>query len=348
MKQSQSHSQKNLSVTRFEKTWPIFFIFPAVLFVISFMMGRYSLTPIELFETIYYQFTDPSMIADPNQATVLFDIRIPRVIVVMLVGAGIGTAGAAYQGLFQNPLVSPDILGASAGASFGATLAILMFLPTYGIQAISFLFSVIAVFVATRFENVMKYQPILALVLGGMLVKSFFDAGVSITKYLSDPDDTLPAITFWLMGTFNGVKPKHILEVSIPLVVALFILFMNRQKLNVITFGETEASSMGVNTRRLRITTIAACTLITASSISICGQIGWVGLIIPHLARSLTGPNFRQLLPMSAILGASFLLICDTICRNAFSVELPIGILTSIIGIPFFVVIFKRKAKEFS
>ena len=327
-----------------KKGWPILLTIPALLFLLSFTMGRYPISIRELVHTVYYHFKSPEQILDKNMSTVLFNIRIPRVLVVLMVGAGISMAGSAYQGMFKNPLVSPDILGATAGASFGAALALISHQPISVVQFYAFIGGLIAVLITTRFENMVSYEPILSLVLGGMLVKALFNAGLSVIKYLSDPEQTLPAITFWLMGTFTDVKAKHLIQVGLPLVFAAIIFFLNRQKLNVVSFGEEEARSLGVNTNRVRLEVIITSTLITASSVSICGQIGWVGLIVPHLARAVTGPNYRLLLPVSAIIGSSFLLICDTICRNAFAVELPIGILTSIMGIPFFIVIFKQKA----
>lgn len=328
----------------FSRYWPILIVVPIALFLWSFTLGRYPISYQELISTMYWHFQDPSKIADPNMQTVLFNIRIPRVLVVLMVGAGMSMAGSAYQGMFRNPLVSPDILGASAGAGFGAALAIILNQPVSQIQLFAFIGGIFAVFFATRFERIMRYDPILALVLGGMLIKSFFNSGLSIIKYLADPEQTLPAITFWLMGTFTDVVKNDIFQVLIPLLIASIFLFLNRQRLNVASFGEEEAKAMGVRTKWVRFEVIVACTLITASSISICGEIGWIGLIIPHLSRALAGPNYRTLIPVSAILGSSYLLICDTICRNAFAVELPIGILTSLMGIPFFIVIFKQRA----
>lgn len=337
-------SARQKSQRFFSRYWPILLIVPVALFFWSFTLGRYPISHQDLLSTIYWHFHDPSRIADPNMQTVLFNIRIPRVLVVLMVGAGISMAGSAYQGMFRNPLVSPDILGASAGAGFGAAFAIILHQPVSRVQLFAFTGGILAVFFATRFERVLRYDPILALVLGGMLIKSFFNSGLSIIKYLADPEQTLPAIVFWLMGTFTDVVKNDIFQVLIPLLTATFFLFLNRQRLNVASFGEEEAKSMGVRTNRVRWEVIGACTLITASSISICGEIGWIGLIIPHLSRALAGPNYRTLIPVSAILGSSYLLICDTICRNAFAVELPIGILTSLMGIPFFIVIFKQRA----
>ncbi|NMA12712.1 MAG: iron ABC transporter permease [Chloroflexi bacterium] len=330
----------------FVRYWPVLLIFPVFFFFWSFSLGRYPIGYQDLVRTVYLHYSDPSKIIDLNMETVLFNIRIPRVLVVLMVGAGMSMAGSAYQGMFRNPLVSPDILGVTAGASFGAALAIIQKQPISRIQLFAFAGGILAVYCATRFERMIRYDPVLALVLGGILIKGLFNAGLSVVKYLADPEQSLPAITFWLMGTFTDVVKKNIPQVAIPLIISMILLYINRQRLNVVSFGDEEAKTMGVRTKHVRLEVIIACTLITASSVSICGQVGWIGLIIPHLARSLTGPNYRVLLPVSAILGSCFLLLCDTVCRNAFAVELPIGILTSLMGIPFFIIIFKQKASK--
>lgn len=327
------------------KHWWVLAALPVALFVFSFTIGRYPMQLDEFFETIWFHFVDPTQIADPRTETVLFNIRIPRVLTVVVVGAGLAVAGASYQGMFHNPLVSPDILGASAGAAFGAGLGILTNQSVLGIQILAFIGSLLAVFLATQTNRLMNYDPILALVLGGLLIKTLFDAGLSSIKFLADPDNQLPSITFWLIGTFSDTKARNFVEVLVPFAVALAILFFNRRKLNVLAFGEDEARALGVNTRAVRIQVIVACTMITASSVSVAGQIGWIGLIVPHLGRAITGPNYLKLLPLCAILGASFLLVCDNLCRNVLAVELPIGILTSLLGVPFFLIIFKQRSK---
>lgn len=325
--------------------WPILIAIPIILFFVSFTLGKYDMNLKELICTMYYHFADPSKIIDKNMETVLFNIRIPRVIVVLMVGAGLSIAGASYQGMFKNPLVSPDILGASAGAGFGASIALLFSQSMATVQICSFCGGILAVVMATQVNKVMKYDPILALVLGGILIRTLFTSGLSIIKFLADTDDQLPAITFWLMGSFASTNKSDILAVFIPTVISFAMLFALRWKLNVLSFGEEEAKSMGINTKRIRRWVIVASTLITASSISVCGMIGWIGLVVPHLSRSLVGPNYKILVPVCGIIGASFLLVVDNIARCAWVVELPIGILTSLMGVPFFIIIFKRKTK---
>lgn len=325
--------------------WPILIAIPIILFFVSFTLGKYDMNLKELISTMYYHFVDPSKIIDEKMETVLFNIRIPRVIVVLMVGAGLSIAGASYQGMFKNPLVSPDILGASAGAGFGASIALLMSQSMATVQICSFCGGILAVVMATQVNKVMKYDPILALVLGGILIRTLFTSGLSVIKFLADSEDQLPAITFWLMGTFSSTNKFDILPVFIPMAISFAVLFVLRWKLNVLSFGEEEAKSMGINTKRIRRWVIVASTLITASSISVCGMIGWIGLVVPHLSRSLVGPNYKTLIPVCGIIGASFLLVVDNIARCVWAVELPIGILTSLMGVPFFIIIFKRKTK---
>ena len=258
-----------------------------------------------------------------------------------IAGGGRSIAGAAYQGMFKNPMVSPDILGASAGAGFGACLAILMELPTVYVQMFSFCGGILAVFIAATATRRFSMDPILGLVLGGMMVSTLFQSGTSTIKILADADNKLPQITFWLMGSFNVMNKAKLFSILIPIGAGFLILFLVRWQLNVLSFGEDEASSLGIKTKRIRSMVIIASTLITASCVSVCGMVGWVGLVIPHAGRALAGPDYRRLLPVCAILGSTFLLLVDDVARTAFMVELPIGILTSFIGVPFFMFIFK-------
>ena len=321
--------------------WPVLLVLPILAFVLSFGVGRFSISPSELLHTLFYHFADPSQIVDSNMETTLFNIRLPRILAVLLVGGGLSIAGAAYQGMFKNPMVSPDILGASAGAGFGACLAMLMELPTVYVQMFSFCGGILAVFIAATATRRFSMDPILGLVLGGMMVSTLFQSGTSTIKILADADNKLPQITFWLMGSFNVMNKAKLFSILIPIGAGFLILFLVRWQLNVLSFGEDEASSLGIKTKRIRSMVIIASTLITASCVSVCGMVGWVGLVIPHAGRALAGPDYRRLLPVCAILGSTFLLLVDDVARTAFMVELPIGILTSFIGVPFFMFIFK-------
>jgi iron complex transport system permease protein len=331
---------------RLAHKWPLLLILPVAAFLFSFSIGRFPITIPELLHTLYYHFIDPQQIIDPNMETTLFNIRLPRVLAVLLVGGGLSIAGASYQGMFKNPMVSPDILGASAGAGFGACIAMLLEMPTLHVQIFSFCGGLIAVLFAVTATKRFSRDAILGLVLGGMMVSTLFQSGTSALKLLADADNKLPQITFWLMGSFNTMNNPRLVSILIPMGLGYGILFFMGWQLNVLSFGEEEARSLGIKTQRVRRLVIFASTLITASSVSVCGMVGWVGLVIPHMGRALVGPNFKRLIPISAILGSTFLLMVDNVARTAFTVELPIGILTAFIGVPFFFFIFKYNTKR--
>lgn len=326
----------------------ILFIIPILLFLISFTIGRYSISISDLLKTFYYHFVDPSKIVDANMETVLFNVRLPRVIAVLLVGGGLSVTGAAYQGMFQNPLISPDILGASAGAGLGAALGLLLSKSSTMVQIYAFGFCLASVFLTTLINKLVAKDPILGLVLGGMLVASLLSASTSYIKLVADADDKLPSITFWLMGGFSSIVKEDIFSTIIPFIIGFFILFRQRWQLNVISFGEEEARSLGVNTKMVRRKVIFASTLIIGASVSISGIIGWVGVVIPHLARAIVGPNYKKLLTASLLIGASYLLIVDNCIRTIWTAEPPIGIITSVLGVPFFLFILKNNTKGWS
>lgn len=307
-------------------------------FLISFTIGRYSMSISELFTIVIGKITGAAPTWPIALETVLFKVRIPRIIVAILVGAALATSGATYQGLFKNPMVSPDILGASAGAGFGAAIAILMSFGVVGVQVSSFIFGLGAVALAYVISSIIGKgnNAILVLVLTGMVVSTVFSSLTSVTKYLADSDNKLPAITFWLMGGLSSVSTKDMLILLIPMILGAIPLFLLRWKLNVLSFGEEEAQALGINTQKIRLIIIFCSTLLSAASVAIGGMIGWIGLIIPHVARLIVGPNYKLLLPASAIIGATFLLIVDNIARSLLTVEIPLGILTSLIGAPFF------------
>ena len=313
-------------------------------FFFSFMMGKYAMTPVEVRQTFWAHFFDPANV-DPKMDRVLFRIRLPRVGVVMLVGAALAVAGASYQGMFKNPLTSPDLLGASAGASLGACLALLWGLAGEYVQLFAFLGGMLAVGMAVWLNRQVDYDPTLGLVLAGILVSTLFQSGMSMVKFLADADDKLPTITFWLMGSFANVNAGDFLVSLLPMLIGFVILMSQSWKLNVLSFGDEEARAMGVKTRSTRLLVIFASTLITSASVAVAGIVGWIGLVIPHLARAIVGPNYKVLLPCSMVVGAVYLLLVDNIARLAMTVEVPIGILTAILGVPFFVVIFKHNMK---
>ena len=269
--------------------------------------------------------------------TIVFKVRLPRIIGAMLVGASLSVSGAVYQGMFKNPLVSPDILGVTSGSAFGAALAIFLSFNTVEIQISSFIFGLIGVSLVYLISKRIKDDPLITLVITGVLVGSIFTSLTSLIKYLADTDDKLPTITFWLMGSLTGISPKDIKTVLIPILLGMIPLYILRWHLNVLSLEEDEAKTLGLDTGKLRVIVIACSTLMTAAAVSISGMIGWIGLVIPHLSRMIVGPDYRVLLPTTILLGSSYLLLIDNIARALTTVEIPLGILTSLVGAPFFI-----------
>ncbi len=269
--------------------------------------------------------------------TVLFEVRLPRILAAVLVGAAIAAAGAAYQTLFRNPLVSPDILGVSTGAGLGAVIGIFLSLPVAGIQLAAFAMGLATVGVVYAIASMVHgREPVLVLVLAGVVVGSLAGAAISLLKILADPYDQLPAIVFWLLGSLSAVRRGEVWAAAPLVLVGLVPLILLRWRINVLSLGDEEAKALGVEAGWLRLAVIAAATLMTASVVAISGVIGWVGLVIPHIARMAVGPSFDRLLPTAMLLGASYLLLVDTLARTMARIEVPIGILTAIIGAPFF------------
>ena len=280
-----------------------------------------------------------------QQASIFFNVRAPRIVLALLIGCCLSAAGAAFQGTFQNPLVSPDLLGASQGAALGAAIAILLGLSSLQISMWAFVFSLITVALVVFISMHARGNPITVVILAGVMVSSLFSAGVSYTKLVADPNDTLPAITYWLMGSLTGAKFADIQLVAIPMAVGLIVLFALRWRINILTMGDDEAATMGVNAKLVRLLVMVAATLVTASSVAVSGMIGWVGLVIPHLCRMLVGCDYRKLLPASMVMGAGFLLLVDDIARVATTMEIPIGILTAFVGAPFFLYLITKGRK---
>ena len=287
--------------------------------------------------------------SSPAIETVVLQVRGPRVLAAVLVGAALALAGTAFQGLFRNPLVSPDILGASSGAALGAVVGIYLSLGVFAIQALAFaggLVAVAAVYVIG--SAVRSRDPILVLVLTGVVVGSLFGAGVGLVKYLADPYNQLPAMTFWLLGSLSATTAPDLIPLLGPIALGALVLIALRWRMNVMSLPEEEARALGVATGRLRVAIVAAATLVTSASVAAAGIIGWVGLVVPHLARSLVGPDFARLLPASAILGGGYLLLIDTLARTMAQVEIPLGILTAVIGTPFFIWLLASVQKTWS
>ena len=303
----------------------------------SLLLGRYALSPGQLLHMLWTKVTGGAADWPLSDDKVVFAVRLPRVAAAALVGAALAVSGAAYQGMFRNPMVSPDILGASTGAGFGAAVAILLGAGYFGISAAAFCCGLLAVAAAWLVSRLSRTNQTVTLILAGMMISSLFSAGTSFVKLVADTQQQLPAITYWLMGSLSSIKDKDVLFLSIPVALGMIPLLVLRWRMNLLTLGEEEAQSMGVNTRRLRGTVIVCATLLTSASVAVSGMIGWVGLVIPHFCRMLFGYDYRRLIPAGALFGASFLLIVDDITRLVTTGELPLGILTAFVGAPLFV-----------
>jgi iron complex transport system permease protein len=280
----------------------------------------------------------------PAVETVVLRIRLPRALAALLAGAALAAAGAAYQGVFRNPLVSPDILGVSSGAALGAVAGIFLSLPVAGIQGLAFAAGLGAVLLAYGMAVLVRghLDPTLVLVLAGVIISTLMGAGVALLTYLADPYTQLPAITFWLMGSLASVKTADVAG-GLPTVLAgLAVLALLRWRMNVLALGDDEARALGVNAVRVRLVIIVAATLMTAAVVSVSGTVGWIGLVVPHMARMLVGPSFVRLLPAAALLGAAYLVLVDTVARTATATELPLGFLNALLGAPFFLYLLAR------
>lgn len=322
---------KNIYAWRFTLLIAAFF----AVYALSFAVGRY---PVSLTGNV-------SRLERARILNVFREIRFPRITAAALVGAALSTAGAAYQGTFRNPMVSPDLLGASSGAGFGAALGILLAFHYGGITLLSFGFGLLAVFAAVSVAKAAKGDRVLSLVLAGIVISSLFSAGTSFIKLVADTEETLPAITYWLMGSLSSVRMNNLVA-AVPILLGILILFLLRWRLNILTMGEEEARSVGVNPDALRVVVIFCATLMTAASVAISGMIGWVGLVIPHFVRILFGYDYRRVIPASALMGATFLMVVDDVARVAVTSELPIGILTSFIGAPVFIYLIWKGEKH--
>jgi iron complex transport system permease protein len=315
--------------------------------LLSLMLGRYPVSFTGLWDIVSSLFTSQSDVP-PQLKTVVIDIRLPRILAAFLVGGTLSMTGAAYQGMFRNPMVSPSILGVSAGSGFGAALAILLGFTPLLQQGLSFAFGIgaVAAVYAISLSTGIKHDKCLTLILSGMVVTTVFTALLSIIKYIADPDNALPTIVYWLMGGLSGTEMADLKYIGFISLGGLVILTLSGWKIDMLSFGDEEAKTMGIRVDRFRMFVIVVATLMTASAVSISGIIGWVGLIIPHIARMLIGSKNTDLLPASFLMGGIFLLIIDAFSRTATSMEIPLGITTSLIGAPFFILILIKTSKK--
>lgn len=312
---------------------------PILCIFLTLFAGRYPVSFIQVMGALF----PGSGIAPPTQeiSAVIWQLRLPRAIVGAFVGAALAVSGTAFQGVFRNPLVNSGILGVSNGAGFGASLAIVLLgggLYTYGF---AFAFAILAVVLAYFSGRIYGSTPTVTLVLGGVVVSSFFSALTSILKYMADTYTQLPAITFWLMGSLASASYNQFIA-FIPITIGIGMIYISRWRINALSMGEKEATALGVNTKFYKLMVIGGATLATAAAVCISGVIGWIGLVIPHIGRMLIGNDNTKLIPLSMSLGACFLVCMDVLARVISSAEIPIGILTSLVGAPFFVYLLKK------
>ncbi|QDF29736.1 FecCD family ABC transporter permease [Halarcobacter anaerophilus] len=323
----------------------VLFILLVIIAVFSLSLGQYELSVSEIINFFLYKIGIGTIDNVQLMQNIIIEIRFPRIVSSILIGASLAISGVAFQSMFKNPLVSPGILGVLSGASFGAALGMIFFKEFLLIQASSFVFGIAAVFIALFISMFNKQNQLILLILGGVVSSAFFSSMLSITKYMADPYDELPAIVYWMMGSLALIDKQTIYVVSIPILLGIFLMIFLSKYLNILSLGDEEAKSLGINVKLMRFVIILIATFISAFTVVLAGMIGWVGLVIPHIARLLFGSNNIIIVPISALLGGIYLLIIDNVSRTMFSVEIPIGILTSLIGIPFFAYALKNVKK---
>lgn len=331
-----------MSSTKRKIVYGILLLGPFLCIFITLFVGRYPISVNTVVQMLWSKITFSVSNVDEIYQTIVWEIRMPRAILGAMVGGCLAISGAAFQGLFRNPLVSSGILGVTSGAGFGAALAIILFKTTAPIYIFAFAFGGMAVVFSYLIGRVYNSTPTIMLVLGGTIVSSIFSALISFAKYVADPTDQLPSIVFWLMGSLASARYQDILIAGIPMLLGIAGLLVVRWRINVLSMGDKEAQTMGINTRLNKGLVIVCATLATAGAVSVSGIIGWVGLVIPHIGRMLVGNDNRILIPASLSLGACFLILIDNIGRTISGSEIPLGVLTALVGGPFFVYLLKR------
>ena len=314
-----------------------------VISLISLLIGRFEISIRECLGILASKVLPVEPFWTKSQDNMLWLVRVPRIAIALLVGMSLSIAGTSYQCIFRNPMAAPDILGASTGAAFGAPLATLLSRTNTASTLRAFASSIICVALVLLCAKICRGNPIINLVLSGIMIGSLFSAATSYLKLIADPHNTLPAITYWMMGSISGANMAKLSYVWIPMLIALVPIFILRWKINLLTMDDEEAKTMGVNTARVRIIVIVCATLLTAASVSVSGMIGWVGLVIPHLARRMVGNDCRILIPAAGLTGGIFMVLVDDVARNLYTTELPLGVLTAFIGAPFFIYLMARR-----
>jgi len=332
-------------------------LYPLLMFILllsvlfSFALGRYPVGPGQIFSLLSHELLGTSGMdarSIETLQTVVLHIRMPRILGAMLVGAALAISGGVLQAVFINPLVSPKLVGILAGASFGAGLATVLSLSWAAVQASASIFGIVGILAAVGIARLYRGDAILMLVLGGIISSELFNSLFYLMKYLADPYSQLPTITYWFMGGFALADAKTVLILSFPILGGILALVLLSPYLNILTMGEEEARSMGINASALRTLFIVIAATLSSLTVAVCGMLGWVGLVIPHMARMIVGPDNVVFLPVTAILGAVFLLVVDDLSRLLFQVEIPLGILTALVGVPVFALVLRNATKGWS
>lgn len=314
-------------------------LLPMAVALVSLCIGRMNLSVIEVVNTLI----DAAKGNRQSQNySIVINLRAPRILMAIIVGAGLTCAGNAFQSLFSNPLATPDVLGVTSGTCVGAIIAIIMSMGIMETQLLALAFGLVAVWITMVLANDRNGQSVIFLVLAGVIISALFNAVGSLLKYTADPLDKLPAITYWLMGSFTSASYKKIMLGSPLILAGIAVIYLMRWKLNILSLSSDEARASGMDLKKTRLIFVLAATVITASCVSMCGQVGWIGLLIPHCSRMLVGSNNRYVVPVEISIGASFMIIIDTLSRSMSVIELPLSILTAIIGAPVFISLLKR------
>lgn len=328
-----------------KRIFPFVLLFIAV-FLLSFNFGRYPVSPIELIKILLSRFFSIEQSWPDSAETIVFNIRLPRIILSSLIGASLTVSGLVLQQVFRNPMASQDTLGSSSAAAFGASIALLLDFSYLAVSMTAFVFGLLSLAILMLFSLVIRRKDTLSLILSGIMISSLFSSATSFVKLVADTNEKLPSITYFLMGSLSSFRTSDLALVFVVTLCATIPLILISYRLNLLSISEDEARSMGVNTKAIRLAAIICSTLLTSSAVAASGQIGWVGLVIPHFTRMINGSDTRLTIPSSALLGASFLTIVDTASRSFATSEIPLGILTSFIGAPLFLYLIKKEEKR--
>lgn len=319
-----------------------------VIAVVSIGAGRYYISPANVIKIICSPFVDIPQEWTAQAESVIFTLRLPRALAAMLIGGALALSGAAYQSVFKNPLVAPDMLGVSSGACVGASLCIILGLSQAGIQTGALLGGLIAVAMAVAIPQIIGKNSIVMLVLSGIIVSGLMGSILGILKYLADSETELPAITYWQLGSLVSATWGNLISSGIPILFCFLFMLLIRWRMNILTLSDEEAHMLGKHNTLLRYAVILCATILTACSVCISGTIGWVGLVIPHFSRMMVGPDNQKLLPVAIVLGAVFLLFIDTLSRVMLNAEIPLSILTGLVGAPFYFYLLLRQRLKLS